>query len=54
MMAILSLCTEIFNFCYQAHVGDYKPYCDIFRISLVFGFEPINWFGKFLNMPTPV
>ena len=38
VLSILALCTEIFNFCYQARVGDYKEYCDIFGVRLTEGF----------------
>lgn len=54
ILSILCLCAEIFNFCYQAKVGDYSHYCQMFGISVASGFEPINWFGHFLNLPHAV
>lgn len=54
LISICCLCTEIFNFIYQAYSGNYSRYCEIFEVDLVNAFWPINWFGYFLKLPKAV
>ena len=54
MDAVLCLVTELFNFCYQALGGRYRRYCEIFELDCFYGFRPINWLGRFMDLPEAV
>jgi len=41
----------MFNYAQSTMVPSYKEYCDVYDISIVDAFKPINWIGKNIEKP---
>lgn len=54
LVAILCLVCAVFSCCYRANKGKFRDYCQMFELSVLDAFKPINWFGRYIKVPDHV